>query len=339
MALLVLTANFPDHRKMLAAGPNACWLWVRGLAWCKRFPNSHGSIPKNTIAGVAAGIWSPARLRKLCETLVLVGLWHDDEGAFRIHDYEQYALPALLSADTDAPTGDDPGAVPTVVAELTTLSAKRSAAGKSGALSRWQNGNRDGKGGDVANGKTDGKTPALPSSLPSDPSDSALNLTHPPYLPSGSEGKDSAADLFQGGARSKSNGKRNGKPATDAGPTWDAYAAAYEVRYEALPLRDAKANALLRQILKRLPLDEAPGVVAHYVRSNNEYYVRRGHELQHLLADVQKLRTEWLTGRHGTAAAAHRIDKTADRGERYAEMMAELEAEDAARAAGGPSGR
>ena len=89
---------------------------------------------------------------------------------------------------------------------------------------------------------------------------------------------------------------------------WDAYALAYQDRYGVEPVRNAKVNGQLSQLVKRIGPD-APAVAGHYVRSNNTWYVRKGHSVGCLLADAEKLRTEWATGRHITAAYAHHLDQ------------------------------
>lgn len=129
-------------------------------------------------------------------------------------------------------------------------------------------------------------------------------------------------------SRHRSAGARGAEAATT--PTWEAYAVEYQERYKAKPLRNAKANALLVQFLKLVPGGEAPAIAAYYVQSPNAYYVRRGHPLDCLVSDAQKLRTEAITGRRITSSAAYRVDKTADRGDQYGEMLGRLAAKDAA---------
>jgi hypothetical protein len=77
----------PNHPKLLAAGVDACWLWVRSLCWCNRY-TTDGAIPKAALPAVAAGQWSPAKISKLAASLVTSGLWHDEGGSYRIHDYD-----------------------------------------------------------------------------------------------------------------------------------------------------------------------------------------------------------------------------------------------------------
>ncbi len=80
-------------------------------------------------------------------------------------------------------------------------------------------------------------------------------------------------------------------------PVWDAYAAAYEGRYEVAPLRNAQANGMLSKFLGMLPAEEAPHVAAFFVGHNGPLYCAAGHALNLLVRDAPKLRTEWITGR------------------------------------------
>ena len=97
---------------------------------------------------------------------------------------------------------------------------------------------------------------------------------------------------------------------SDGSLTWDAYAKAYQARYSVEPLRNAKVNSQLAAFCKRVPVDEAPHIAAFYVRHNSQWYVQKGHPVDALVADAEKLRTEWVTRRQVTATQARQADKT-----------------------------
>lgn len=102
-------------------------------------------------------------------------------------------------------------------------------------------------------------------------------------------------------------------PATPPKPTaltWDAYATAYQQRYGVAPVRNATVNSQLAAFVRRLGQEEAPSVAAHYVTSNNAYYVRKGHAVGPMLTDAEKLRMEWATNRQTTSAQATQLDRT-----------------------------
>lgn len=92
------------------------------------------------------------------------------------------------------------------------------------------------------------------------------------------------------------------KPPAASSPVFDAYAEAYRKRYGAQPVRNAKVNSQLAQLVqKRLPAEEAPQVAAFYVGHEGARYVAAMHSVDLLLLDAEKLRTEWATGRQHTS--------------------------------------
>ncbi|WP_432731453.1 hypothetical protein [Variovorax sp. W6] len=125
---------------------------------------------------------------------------------------------------------------------------------------------------------------------------------------------------------SKPKAAEQEKPKT--ADVWEAYSSAYAARYGVGPLRNAKVNALLSQFLSKLPVDEAPAVAAFYVRSNNQFYVAKGHSVGMLLADAEKLRTEWVTGRQTTATQARLADRAQSNFNAFAPLIAEAKAKE-----------
>lgn len=104
--------------------------------------------------------------------------------------------------------------------------------------------------------------------------------------------------------------------------TWDGYKQAYQARYGAEPIRNAKVNGQVAHFCTRVPHSEAPSVAAYYLLSNNARYVASGHAWGPLVQDAEKLRTEWATGRSGTVHAAQQADKQQSKG---ADMQALIE--------------
>ena len=90
---------------------------------------------------------------------------------------------------------------------------------------------------------------------------------------------------------------------------WDAYSSSYQSRYKTFPVRNAKVNGQVTQLVKRLG-KEAPSVAAFYLTHNGAFYVSRMHDFGLLLSDAEKLRTEWATNTRMTSARAKQIDGT-----------------------------
>lgn len=91
---------------------------------------------------------------------------------------------------------------------------------------------------------------------------------------------------------------------------WNAYADAYEQRYGTAPVRNAKINGQVRQLVQRLGRAEAPPVAAFYVRINDAFLIRRAHELGALIASAEGYRTQWATNRQINGVTARQIENT-----------------------------
>jgi len=102
--------------------------------------------------------------------------------------------------------------------------------------------------------------------------------------------------------------KSVGKKLAPTAKTWKAYSTAYRDRYGVLPIRNAKVNGILANFIKRVPIDEAPDIAAFYLSSANGYYVGRGHCVDCLLSDAEKLRMEWATNHRMTQREAKQLD-------------------------------
>lgn len=92
--------------------------------------------------------------------------------------------------------------------------------------------------------------------------------------------------------------------------TWTAYATAYRERHSVAPVRNAKVNANVRQIVQRLGHVEAPLVAAWFLTVNERYVVQNMHDLGSLLSKCEAYRTQWATGRQMTQASAAQQDQT-----------------------------
>ena len=109
--------------------------------------------------------------------------------------------------------------------------------------------------------------------------------------------------------------------------TFKAYASAYWDRYQTEPVVNAKVRSNIKQFVQRLSYDEAPLVAAFYVGHQSAFYVRKGHDVGSLLADAEKLRTEWATNRTVTDTQARQGDRLAANSNSAEEAMRILEAQ------------
>jgi len=125
------------------------------------------------------------------------------------------------------------------------------------------------------------------------------------------------------GAARRGGGKR--EPITNA--VWQAYRDAYIARYGVEPIRNARVNGMLAQFVRRLGADIAPQVAAYYLRCNHRWYVARGHSVDAMLRDAEKLYTEWASGRVITETEARNMDRMQGNYNAFARLLAECEEE------------
>lgn len=104
---------------------------------------------------------------------------------------------------------------------------------------------------------------------------------------------------------------------------WAAYSQAYQNRYAVAPVRNAAVNAKVKQLVKRLGRDEAPGVCRFYVESvNDAFVVKKMHDMGLLLQGCEGYRTQWITGKAVTGESAKRVEKSQDQGDQMDEIRA-----------------
>ena len=108
--------------------------------------------------------------------------------------------------------------------------------------------------------------------------------------------------------------------------TWKAYADAYRKRYGVEPVRNKSVNSMFCKLVEKLGAEEAPAVAAFYVTHQGQFYVAKMHPVNLLVADAEKLRTEWATGRQVTNGYAAQVDRTSTTGQVFRKLLAEEEA-------------
>jgi hypothetical protein len=106
MSWVRLDDAFPEHPKVLAAGPLAGWVHVCGIAYCNR-NLTDGFVPRAAAhkladfdhigveTGGVEGMFSvgyDVDCEDLVQTLCSIRLWKEVEGGYIIHDYLDYQL-------------------------------------------------------------------------------------------------------------------------------------------------------------------------------------------------------------------------------------------------------
>jgi hypothetical protein len=125
MGWVRLSDDFYDHPKLMAVGPHAELLYIRGLAWSNRnltdghIPYTQGRRLADYAEDVEEG-GKPQLWHHLVDRLVNTGLWTTCEDGWQIHDYHDYQRSA-----------DEIHNHRTVQHEQKVLAGKRRAAGAS----------------------------------------------------------------------------------------------------------------------------------------------------------------------------------------------------------------
>lgn len=88
MAYIKIETSVPRHHKFLAAGPEACWLWVAGTCYCMD-GLTDGLIPRSALHHL--GVLKPD---KLALRLVAAGLWEEHPDGWLVHDFLDHNRPA-----------------------------------------------------------------------------------------------------------------------------------------------------------------------------------------------------------------------------------------------------
>jgi hypothetical protein len=92
--------------------------------------------------------------------------------------------------------------------------------------------------------------------------------------------------------------------------TWAAYSEAYRDRYSVDPIRNARVNSAIKSFVRRIGADESPLVARYYLSHSDAFYARKCHDVGNMLADSEKLRTEWATQRQVTGITARQQERT-----------------------------
>lgn len=124
--------------------------------------------------------------------------------------------------------------------------------------------------------------------------------------------------------------KKNQRAESKTAAVWEKYSNAYYAAYGVDPVRNVKVNSQLAQLVDRIGEGEAPFVAEFYVTHKNSYYVRKMHSVDSLLADCEKLRTEWATNTKMTQTKAMQADKTQTNLDAFAPLIAAAKAKEEA---------
>jgi len=122
----------------------------------------------------------------------------------------------------------------------------------------------------------------------------------------------------------KNKPKKAVKKATNC-EAWEAYSHAYWLRYGVEPVRNQKTNAQMTAFIKRIGVNEAPGIAEFYISNNSHYYVQKLHPVGILLQEAEKLRTEFITKTQVSTVQAKIVDRQMATKNAFQKLLDQLE--------------
>lgn len=117
------------------------------------------------------------------------------------------------------------------------------------------------------------------------------------------------------------------KVVPDGSRVWDAYEAAYFLRYGQKPVRNAKTNGQCSQLVGRLGANVAIAVVRFFLTHDNRWYVQSIHALGCCLKDAEGLHTQMLGNHRISANGANHVDASLENRQNFAAVHEKLKAE------------
>lgn len=99
-------------------------------------------------------------------------------------------------------------------------------------------------------------------------------------------------------------------PKTPSGRVWDAYRESYRQRYEQDPVRNAKVNGQIAQLVERVGAEDAASLVRFYLTHNHRFYVQSCHQVGLCLKDAEALVTQMRANYRLTASESQEADRS-----------------------------
>ena len=95
----------------------------------------------------------------------------------------------------------------------------------------------------------------------------------------------------------KASAKLPAKSVTDTTLVFNAYVIGYKFKYNIEPIRNAKVNSQLKQLVQRIGLQNSIDLAQAFCGHTNSFYARCGHSIPTMLKDCESLVTQLRTGK------------------------------------------
>lgn len=107
---------------------------------------------------------------------------------------------------------------------------------------------------------------------------------------------------------------------TNGAQVWEAYREAYQARYGTEPIRNAMTNSICSKLYERLG-GKACQVIRFYLGHQDQWYVKKCHDLGSALKDAEALNTQMNTGKIITSGEARHKDQRQTSRNSYEEAL------------------
>jgi len=115
------------------------------------------------------------------------------------------------------------------------------------------------------------------------------------------------------------------KPTTPGSEVWFSYADAYERKYRTSPIRNSKTNSQCKRLIYLVGKENACKIVKHYLTINDQFYIKKAHDIGLCITDYQKILTSAETGINITTTKATQVDKMQTNRDAFREVSKMME--------------
>jgi hypothetical protein len=111
----------------------------------------------------------------------------------------------------------------------------------------------------------------------------------------------------------------------DTKQTWEFYAKAYLDRHNSDCLRNAMVNTQMKRFVEMVGMKEAPYIVSYYLTLNDNWYLKKYHDVATLLQNAQAIRTQWLNNSNQTSIDHRNSERKSNSVNVYNELSKEIQ--------------
>ena len=119
-------------------------------------------------------------------------------------------------------------------------------------------------------------------------------------------------DLEQRIEKLENKGKKKKGEVSEGSEIFKIYEAEILQRHKVAPVRNLKVNLQCAELVKRLGLEDAKGVVRFYVLMNDPFYIKNMHPLNILVANCESICMAYRRGSAVSLTEANKISRISE---------------------------